>query len=119
MLSPEGTIVSSTSPKALGQPITPETASQVGEAMLGVVTNGTGTAAQVYDYLVAGKTGTAQVGSESINSLFIGYAPYDNPTLAISVCIEGQGEDVQGVAAGVAGDVLGQCLNIQAYGAAI
>ena len=119
VLSPEGTTVSSTTPKVLGQPITQETAAQVGEAMLGVVTNGTGTAAQVYDYLVAGKTGTAQVGAESINSLFIGYAPYDNPTLAISVCIEGQGEDVQGVAAGVAGDVLGQCLNIQAYGAAI
>ncbi len=118
VLSPEGATVSSTDPKPIGQAITPESAAQVGEAMLDVVTNGTGTAAQVYDYLVAGKTGTAQVGANSINSLFIGYAPYESPTLAISVCIEGQGEDVQGVAAQVAGDVLSQCLNIQAYGAA-
>ena len=87
--------------------------------MLGVVSNGTGMAAQVYGYLVAGKTGTAQVGNDSINSLFVGYAPYDNPTLAISICIEGQGTDVQGVAATVAGEVLGQCLNIQAYGAGV
>lgn len=118
VLSPEGATISSTTPKPLGQAISPEAASQVGEAMFDVVTNGTGTAAQVYDYLVAGKTGTAQVGTESINSLFVGYAPYESPTLAISVCIEGQGEDVQGVAAEVAGNVLSQCLNIQAYGAA-
>ena len=86
--------------------------------MLEVVSSGTGAGANVDGYRVAGKTGTAQVGNDSSNSLFVGYAPYDNPTLAISVCIEGNGEDVQGYAATVAGLVLGQCLNIQAMGAA-
>ena len=119
VLSPEGTTVYTTSPQELGRAISEDAAAQAGEAMLGVVTNGTGLDAQVEGYLVAGKTGTAQVGTDSINSLFIGYAPYDNPTLAISVCIEGQGEDVRGVAATIAGGVLSQCLNVQAYGAAL
>ncbi len=119
VLSPEGATVSSTTPRELGQVVRPEIATQVGEAMLNVVSEGTGMDAQVDGYLVAGKTGTAQVGTDSINSLFIGYAPYDNPTLAVSVCIEGQGEDVRGVAASVAGEVLSQCLNVQAYGAAL
>ncbi len=119
VLSPEGATVFTTTPRELSRPMREDTAAQVGEAMLGVVTNGTGMDAQVDGYLVAGKTGTAQVGSDSINSLFIGYAPYDHPTLAISVCIEGQGEDVRGAAAAVAREVLAQCLNVQAYGAAI
>lgn len=116
VLSPEGTTVASTSPRSLGQVMSSETAAQVGDAMLEVVSSGTGTSARVDDYLVAGKTGTAQVGTDSINSLFVGYAPYDNPTLAISVCIEGNGEDVRGVASYVAADVLAQCLNVQAMG---
>ena len=99
--------------------ILPEEKKQaVCDAMLEVVSSGTGTGARVDGYLVAGKTGTAQVGADSINSLFVGYAPYDNPTLAISVCIEGNGEDVRGVASYVAGEVLAQCLNIQAMGVA-
>ncbi|MDO4796861.1 MAG: FtsW/RodA/SpoVE family cell cycle protein [Coriobacteriales bacterium] len=118
VLSPEGTTVFSTEPSSLGKAMSSETAEKVGEAMLEVVTNGTGTGAAVDGYLVAGKTGTAQVGSSSANSLFCGFAPYDDPSLAVSVCIEGNGEDVQGHAANVAGSVLGQCLNIKAWGAA-
>ncbi|MDO4536573.1 MAG: FtsW/RodA/SpoVE family cell cycle protein [Coriobacteriales bacterium] len=117
VLSPEGATVASTSPKSLGQAISAQTAAQVGEAMLGVVTSGTGIGAQVDGYLVAGKTGTAQVGSESVNSLFVGYAPYDNPTLAISICVEGGGQDVRGIASYMASEVLSQCLSIQAQGA--
>ena len=118
VLSPEGATVASTSPKSLGQVISAETATQLGEAMLDVVTSGTGVGARVDGYLVAGKTGTAQVGSDSINSLFVGFAPYDNPTLAISVCVEGNGENVRGYASTVAGEILAQCLNIQAMGVA-
>ncbi|MBR3226757.1 MAG: FtsW/RodA/SpoVE family cell cycle protein [Atopobiaceae bacterium] len=116
VLSPEGATVASTNPKSLGQAVSVHTAEQVGDAMLEVVSSGTGIEAQVDGYLVAGKTGTAQVGSNSINSLFTGFAPYDNPTLAISVCVEGNGEDVRGHASAVAGEVLTQCLNVQAMG---
>ena len=116
VLSPEGTSVATTNPQSLGQAISAETAAKVGDAMLDVVTSGTGTGARVDGYLVAGKTGTAQVGADSINSLFVGFAPYDNPTLAISVCVEGNGEDVRGYASYVASEVFAQCLNIQAMG---
>ena len=85
--------------------------------MLGVVTDGTGWAASVPGVQVAGKTGTAEVGNGLSNSLFIGFAPYDNPTLAIAVIIEGaEGSDVEGVAAEIAGDVIEQTLAIQARG---
>ncbi|WP_130811682.1 FtsW/RodA/SpoVE family cell cycle protein [Olsenella sp. Marseille-P4559] len=118
VLSPEGATISTTQPKSLGQAISAETASQVKEAMLGVVDHGTGTRAKVQGVQVAGKTGTAQIEDGKINSFFIGFAPYDNPTLVISVVIEGEdGADVEGYAAGVAGQVLASCLNIQALGA--
>lgn len=118
VLSPEGATVSTTQPRSLGQAISVETAKLVKEAMLGVVDHGTGYLAQVEGTRVAGKTGTAEMGGDNVNALFIGFAPYDNPTLVISVCIEGNGEAVNGVATAIAGEVLATCLNIQAMGAA-
>ena len=115
VLSPEGVNISTTQPKSLGQAIKPDTANAVKEAMLEVVQNGSGSGAQVRGARVAGKTGTAEVANGKINSLFVGFAPYDNPTLAISVCIEGAGDtNVEGVAAKLAGQVLSKSLNAQA-----
>lgn len=117
VLSPEGVTVTTTKAKSLGQAVTAETASLLKEAMLEVVQSGTGTGAQVSGARVAGKTGTAEVGNNLINSLFIGFAPYDNPTLAISVCVEGSdSDDVEGLAASLAGTVLSRSLNAQASG---
>ena len=117
VLSPEGVVTSQTTPRSLGQVISSQTADQMKEAMLGVVDHGTGRRAQVAGVQVAGKTGTAEVENGNINSFFIGFAPYDNPTLVISVCVEGQGEDVEGFAAGLAGQVLASALQVQASGA--
>lgn len=42
---------------------------------------------------VAGKTGTAQYGGEDkTHGWFISFAPYDNPTIAMAVLMEGGGE---------------------------
>ena len=117
VLSPEGTVISTTTPKSLGQAVSTDTASKVKEAMLACVDHGTGTRAQVEGVQVAGKTGTAQVANGNSNSLFIGFAPYDNPTLVISVVLEGNGTDVEGHAPIVAGEVLASCLKIQSLGA--
>ena len=55
--------------------------------------------------------------SGKINSFFMGFAPFDTPTLAISVVIEGNdGSDVEGYAAAVAGKVLSSALNTQSNG---
>lgn len=117
VLSPEGVTITTTKPRSLGQAVTAETAQQVKEAMLDVVQNGTGVAVQVYGARVAGKTGTAEVAGGQINSTFIGFAPYDNPTLAISICVEGSDDDnVSGLAARLAGQVLSKSLNAQAQG---
>lgn len=119
ILSAEGATTSTTQPKTLGQAISSTTASEVKDAMLAAVEEGSGTAAQVRGFKVAGKTGTAEVGNSVSNSLFIGFAPYDQPTLAISICVEGStDQDVHGVAAELAGKVLASCLKVQELGAA-
>lgn len=114
ILSPEGATISTTEPRILSQAISADTAASLKEAMLEVVTSGTGRAAAVSGVKVAGKTGTAQVSTTTSNSLFIGFAPYDSPTMAISICIEGsEGEDTEGIAASVAGEVIAEVLQIQ------
>jgi peptidoglycan glycosyltransferase len=87
ILSPEGATVSTAQPRAIGQPVSAQTAERVKEAMLSVVEEGTGQAAQIDGVRVAGKTGTAETSSSTANSLFVGFAPYDQQTLAISICI--------------------------------
>lgn len=114
VLSPEGTQISKTAPKSLGQAISADTAREVTDAMVSVVESGTGGAASLPGVTVAGKTGTAETGS-GIDSLFIGFAPADKPTLAISVCIEGSNDaEARGVATSIAGKVIARTLQIQA-----
>jgi cell division protein FtsI/penicillin-binding protein 2 len=74
--------------------------------MRAVVTNGTGTAAAIQGINVCGKTGTAE-HSESKNphSWFIGFAPYENPQVAVAVIVEDGGVG-GGAAAKIAGQVM-------------
>ena len=61
----------------------------VKEGMLSVTEDGTGRAALGdYPIKVGGKTGTAQVTGKVDHSIFIGFAPFDNPEIAISVVLE-------------------------------
>jgi len=71
-----------------------------------VCKTGTGTAFRNYDVSVAGKTGSAQYGDGSdYHSWFVGFAPANNPKIAICVVLEG---GYKGVASAqyVARDVL-------------
>ena len=59
--------------------------------MLSVTTETGGTANIVFknsNITVAGKTGTAQVSSGTDNGIFVGFAPYDNPKIAVVAIIE-------------------------------
>lgn len=50
-----------------------------------------GTAASVFkdfEVAVGGKTGTAEVSRGSNNGVFVAFAPYENPQIAISVIVE-------------------------------
>ena len=89
ILSPEGVTINTTQPRSLGQAISAGTAADVRKAMLSVVEHGTGYKAAVPGIRVAGKTGTAETSDTNSNSTFIGFAPYDTPSIAISVVVEG------------------------------
>src|SRR5258708_24431940 len=83
----EGKTISSPSPVVLRQVISPETAREIGDALRGVVSDrGTGAAAAVPGFTIAGKTGTAQKvdprgGYEQGKYVvsFAGYLPADHP----------------------------------------
>jgi penicillin-binding protein 2 len=75
-----------------------DTVETVAKAMWGVVNDGgTATIARVDGFDVAGKTGTAQVVNKSAykkgsdtedHAWFVGFAPYRNPEIVVSVLIE-------------------------------
>ena len=62
---------------------------------------GTGTAAQIPDVPVAGKTGTAETApGEKPHAWFIAFAPADHPQYAIAVLVEHGGSDSAEVTGG-------------------
>jgi len=87
-----------TSPQSvLSQPVSSTVANSVGQMMRAVVQDPNGTAftfnAQAEGGLViAGKTGTAETGTVSLNdAAFTCFAPYANPDIAVGVIIQGGG----------------------------
>ena len=91
-------------PQTRRRVISPETARSVTKILEGVVTDGTGTNAAIPGFRVAGKTGTAQkidprTGTYSASRFvasFTGYAPADNPQLAMIVVIDEPQGDTRG-----------------------
>jgi stage V sporulation protein D (sporulation-specific penicillin-binding protein) len=73
-----------------------ETAEAVKDMMLSCIEDGTGKRAQIEGVKVCGKTGTAQKANKNgigysegrIITSFIGFAPYDNPQVAIIIVID-------------------------------
>jgi len=64
----------------------------VKEGMFRVVNGaGTGTGIRISDIQIAGKTGTAQNPHGKDHALFVAFAPYDKPTIAVAVLIENAG----------------------------
>jgi peptidoglycan glycosyltransferase len=95
----------------VGTVMGPDTASTLAQMMERVVTEGTGRGAAVPGIRVAGKTGTAMGAGGFSNPWFIGFAPVENPSIAIAVFIEGSsasGESATGgsLAAPIAGDLM-------------
>lgn len=66
-----------------------DVADTVTDLMVSAVDNGIASGAQVSGYSVAGKTGTAEVGTAgTTDSWFTGFAPADDPQVAIAVVYE-------------------------------
>ena len=92
ILDAHGKLVQKSQPEVLATPVDTETARAVSELLRSVVANGNGNRADIPGYHVAGKTGTAEVpeggayGNDIIAS-FVGFAPVDDPALAILVVL--------------------------------
>jgi penicillin-binding protein 2 len=56
-----------------------------------VVTSGTGGAAAIEGVAVAGKTGSAESGKPKTHAWFVGYAPFERPTIALCAFAETAG----------------------------
>lgn len=69
--------------------ISDETLAAVKDGMRRVTEDGTAKAVfEDFEISVGGKTGTAEVSRGSDTVLFVGFAPYDNPQIAVAVVLE-------------------------------
>lgn len=95
-------------PKQLQRSCAPEVAGQLQQMMVSVVQNGTGKKAQIKDFTVGGKTGTAESGDEvETHGWFVGFALKDGqPVAAVAVFLENAGKGGSAEAARIAGQVM-------------
>ena len=91
----EGNIVQKYEPQAVRRVVSEDTAKQMVEALKTVVSDeGTAPLARLADYVVAGKTGTAQkvedgkYANDRFVVSFIGFFPADNPKICISIVMD-------------------------------
>ncbi len=87
----DGSTVKNISPRVLKQTVSAATSAKIIEYCNGVVVNGTGKTARPAGYAIGGKTGTAEtIPRDKRNYVvsFMGYAPADNPQIAIYVVVD-------------------------------
>ena len=86
-------VVEQTEPSLLRTSVSPTTAQQLTSMMISVVENGSGKPARISGIQVAGKTGTAEHQSGAApHAWFTGFAPADNPQVAVAVIVENGGD---------------------------
>lgn len=87
----DGSVVQNISPRVLKQTISAQTSAKIIDYCNGVVTEGTGKTARPAGYAIGGKTGTAEtIPRDKTNYVvsFMGYAPANNPQIAIYVVVD-------------------------------
>ncbi len=100
------------SPSPYGDAMDQETAELITDAMVASVQDGAATGARIDGVDVAGKTGTAEMGGDNPYTLwFTGFAPAEDPEIAVAVVVEdggGQGQSGSGntIAAPIAKKVM-------------
>jgi peptidoglycan glycosyltransferase len=119
VVDPDGRVTERLDPSQYSQPISSETAAELTTAMEGVVSEGTGTNAAISGVPVAGKTGTAETpgneacggGEEENQAWFIGFAPAEDPKIAIAASVECTEQFGNDIAAPIFRDVAEAILN--------
>jgi penicillin-binding protein A len=119
VVDPDGRVTDKLDPSVYSEPVSEETAAELTTAMEGVVSEGTGTNAAIPGVAVAGKTGTAETpgnkacggGVDENQAWFIGFAPADEPRIAIAASVECTEQFGNDVAAPIFADVAETILN--------
>ncbi|CAN5230420.1 penicillin-binding transpeptidase domain-containing protein [soil metagenome] len=117
ILAPDLTPLQEFSPTVYGNPISSATASTLTQMMVNGVANGAASNARISGVDVAGKTGTAENGDNEPYTLwFTGFAPANDPQVAVAVVVEdggGRGQSAFGnqIAAPIAKTVIEAVLN--------
>ncbi|MBQ9142990.1 MAG: penicillin-binding protein 2 [Lachnospiraceae bacterium] len=90
--SATGTMVQDYKDKEYGRLMSEEESSILRKMMIEVVENGTANRMLGYGYTAGGKTGSAEYNSNrDSHAWFTGFAPAENPEIAITIIIEGAG----------------------------
>ena len=91
----DGKLIEQGTTNQIHRVISPETATQMVEMLIGVTEGGSGWNARVDGYRVAGKTGTAQKAEkgrgyvkDKVVTTFIGFLPADDPDVSIIVVVD-------------------------------
>ncbi|MDD3224238.1 MAG: penicillin-binding protein 2 [Clostridium sp.] len=96
VVASDGSKVKTFTPQSIGTVVSSDTANTMKDFMRGVVSDGTGNAANISGLDVAGKTGTADHKENGVNAVpdswFIGFAPVNNPKIAVAVLVEDGGQ---------------------------
>jgi stage V sporulation protein D (sporulation-specific penicillin-binding protein) len=91
IVNSDGDTITNIEPRVLKQTISESTSEQMREYLYNVVNTGTGKTARPAGYEIGGKTGTAQTlprGNGQYVVSFIGFAPADDPQIAIYCVID-------------------------------
>jgi len=89
--SAEGNIIKKYSSQVNSTPMTVEEADYLTKMMREVVTNGTAKDLKDLKVKAVGKTGSADQNEGKAHAWFVGFAPYDNPEIAVSIIVESAG----------------------------
>ncbi len=97
----DGDVNEEVEPAVWMRALSPASAAIISDLMEQVVASGTGTAATVPGFRVAGKTGTDEAPEGGAPDVwFIGFAPVENPTIALAVVVEDGGDAGQNASGG-------------------
>ena len=91
IVNEQGGVVEKMDGRVLRQTVTQKTSDFIRDALLATVNEGTAKDAAVAGYEISGKTGTAEkrpIEEKNYIVSFMGFAPYDNPQVAIYVLID-------------------------------
>ncbi|MBF8983289.1 penicillin-binding protein A [Lutibacter sp. B2] len=111
IINSKNRIIKMQPPKILSHVTNKENANKLRDIMIQVVEVGTGKKAKIKNVRVAGKTGTAENGSDKEHAWFIGFAPANDPKVAIAVVLENEGKTGGTSAAPIAREILKNALN--------